>query len=208
MKPLYSFITALLLTVLTTGVYAQKNYMVVESGSASVIKQHKTVCMEWDYSNTQVVEFKHNGKDYSNAMPLDEYLKHRGDDFVRDWPSDHQYAESLFSSFFVKKISKKLNGLYFAGKSEYEQEGKDYKMLFHVDRLDWGNMNSFVNPMAMPKSGGAIFDGSIEIINLSTGETECVLRGLVKGTGQLQDRSRLAFAYMTIVDEIKAVIKK
>ena len=113
MKPLYSFITALLLTVLTTGVYAQKNNMVVESGSASVIKQHKAVCMEWDYSNTQIVEFKHNGKDYTEAMTLDEYLKQRGDDFVRDWPKDHQYAEGLFASFFNQRVSKKYNALYF-----------------------------------------------------------------------------------------------
>ena len=208
MKSLFSNIVALLLMFLCTGVCAQKSVINVESGSISVLRQHKAVCMEWDYSNTQIVEFKHNGKDYTEAMTLDEYLKQRGDDFVRDWPKDHQYAEGLFASFFNQRVSKKYNALYFESSSEYNQQGKDYKMLIHVDRLDWGNMNSFVNPMAMPKSGGAIFDGSIEIINLSTGETECVLRAFVKGTGSLQDRSRLAFAYMEMVNQIRGIVKK
>src|SRR5574344_933530 len=68
------------------------NPVKIKSGDISVLKNKAIACVEFDYSTT-IVEGKN----------LDEYLKGRGEDVVKDWPSDNVKTEMMFIAKFNSK---------------------------------------------------------------------------------------------------------
>ena len=212
MKKVLLFCIALCLNF---AVNAQRSEVTVSAGNAGVMMTNATACVEFDYNNTQVGEFPavSNKKDVEkigNLQSLDAYLKSRGDDFVRDWPQDHLKAESMFN-YEMARLTKK-GGFNFDLSNPYDQNGKDYKVRVIVDKLDMGNgAGLFIhNPYSFKtKNGGAIFQGTVEVINLKTGMAECVFDcPFVKGSPNPSETGRLKLMYMNLGQNIISLVKK
>lgn len=191
---------AVLTAFLTLSANAQKNDFSVKSGDSKILLQQTTACVEFDYSNTMVGEYDDGV--FKNEKTLEDYLKGRGDDFVRDWPQNHEYAEKYFTVQFEKKITKKKGGMALVDANA----NPAYKILFHVDKLDMGNVAAGI--IGFGKAGGTIFVGSVEIINLKTGVADCVFEGLVKALSHPSETVRLGLNYLTVMQEMKSLADK
>lgn len=112
-------------------------------GDMSVINDHSiTAQVVFDYSDMTI-----EGKPYM------EYLKGRGDDFVRDWPGEIATAESQwFVSQWNNSNNKGMQISLSCGPSEY-------KMLVAVRRMDIG----FYSPVGNMYAGGARMTATIYI---------------------------------------------
>ena len=194
--------------------FSQRSDVTVKAGDASVLMKNAKACVEFNYSNTMVGEFPSGGnrkdsEDFKNAQTLDAYLQQRGADYVKDWPDDHIKAELLFITA-INRLSGK-GGIVLDFTNPYEQSGTDYKILVNVDRLDMGNgAGAFVHaPMTFKtKSGGTIFQGTVEVINLSTGTAECVFDcPFVKGNPNPSETGRLQMMYHNLGTNIIKLVK-
>jgi len=179
---LFSLLSLFCITNLVAG-----NPVTVKSGNISVLKTPSKALLEIDYSATKV------GK-----QPLDEYLKGRGDDFVRDWPRESVTAASYFNSTF----NKKSKGM----KLTTDESAASYMILIRVKYLDMGNPGSFFVTMAVGgsvKAGGVIMSGTVEIIDLVTKVPVCVLYvDEVKGESYPNDAIRMGMMYSELALKI------
>jgi len=186
MKRIFSFMTALLATV---ACYAGGE-VVVKSGNLAIFNTQEKVELEIDYSVAKV-----------NGTTLDEYLKSRGEDFVKDWPDDAKKARKYFVLRFNKKNKKGLQ-ITETGTSKY-------KMVFQVKVLDMGNGGSAFVPFASAKAGGVIVSGLVEIVNKETNKSVCCLEvDDVKGVGHPSETVRLGMAYFELASKIIKEAKK
>ena len=181
MKKLFT-LTLLLLSAIST--WAED--ISLEAGDPKVLMKNVTAKLVFDYSETKVVN--------EGNKSMNEYLKSRGDDFVRDWPEDQKKAHSYFSV----QWNRKTDGM----KVDTDAKNAEYSMIVHVKTLDTGNGGSVFNPWASAKAGGTIVSGTIEIYNNNARKTECVV-GFeeMKGTGSPSETVRYGMAYMVLASE-------
>jgi len=153
------------------------NPVSVKLGETSVLKNPSKAYLKIDYSAAKV------GED-----TLDEYLKKRGDDFVRDWPQ----VDATTATMFKEQFNKKSKGMTLVTDST----DVSYKFVIHVNSLDMGNGASAFVPFGTPKAGGVIMSGTIDIIDMQTDEVACTLLvDNVKGLGAFSETSRLGLMY-------------
>lgn len=164
----------------------------VTSGNISYLKLNATAVVEFDYSSAVV-----------DGKTLDGYLQSRGEDFVRDWPND----ETKAAEYFIVRINQKNK----KGGMQATRPGHpaQYKILIKVTSLDMGNGGSTFIPMAGAKAGGVIMNGTVEIIDLSTGQTECTVRvDEIKGTGHVSETVRLGLCYFELANNLTKLADK
>jgi len=160
------------------------NPVSVKSGKSSVLKESSKALLEIDYSTTKV-----------GTQTLDEYLKNRGDDFVRDWPRDKEVTATYFREHF----NKKSKGLQVTT----DAPAAFYKIVIHVNNLDMGNGGSAFVPFASAKAGGVIMIGTVDIIDLKTNEVVCSLSvDEVKGLGTPSETARLGLMYFELATQM------
>ena len=181
MKKLALF--GLMCTFCVTNLFAG-NPVSVKSGDISVLKKLSKAQFVVDYSNTKVGD-----------QTLEEYLKGRGEDWVRDWPRDKETA----ASYFKTRFNKKSKGM----KIVTDVSNITHKIVIHVNVLDVGNAFGTFLPMAGAKAGGVIMTGTIDVIDLEKGEVECVLFvDEVKGKGHMFETARLGLMYDMLAKQI------
>ena len=197
------YLLTLLLSVVfvAPSTFAQKNDVYVSAGDSKILLQPSTAVVEFDYSNTKVG--KCDDGIFVETQPLEMYLKGRGDDFVNDWPDDHVTAENYFIENFQKLFAKKVGGMSIVEANS----SADFKIVVHVDNLDMGNAAAAALGVGA-KSGGAIFRGSIEIVNLKTNQADCVFEGLTKGVTNYSEVTRLGLAYLEIPKAMRDLANK
>ena len=160
------------------------NSVSVKSGNSSVLKESSKALLEIDYSTTKV-----------GNETLDEYLQRRGDDFVRDWPKDKEFA----ATYFKERFNKKSKGLQLTT----DVSTVSYKIVIHVNSLDMGNGGSAFVPFSSAKAGGVIITGTIDIIDIKTNEVVCTLNvDEVKGVGHPSETVRLGAMYFELATQI------
>ena len=166
------------------------NSVSVKSGDASVFKKASKALLEIDYSSAKV-----------GGKTLDDYLKERGDDFVRDWPRDKETA----ASYFKTRFNKKSKGMQLTT----DASSASYKIVIHVNNLDMGNPASAIVANAVfgygigAKAGGVIMTGTIDIIDMKTNEVVSVLYiDEVKGDGHPSETIRLGQMYVELATDI------
>lgn len=93
----------------------------VLSGDLSVINNPEiTATVIFDYSDLMI-----------EGKPWKEHLESRGEDFVRDWPTESTQSEAYFIKCWNKDNKK--------GLQVTTTKGKDYTMVFDVNELDMGS---------------------------------------------------------------------
>ena len=187
MKKLVTLLFSFVFIMGFVGLFAQ-NPLTVKSGELSVLKTPSTATFEFDYSATKV------GK-----QTLKEYLKSKGDDYVRDWPTDRDNAAKHFSYLFNDKNKKKMQ-------FKMDDVNAEYKMKINITSIDMGNDGGvFVSSYAPRTVGGAVLTGTIEIIDLKTKGVVLTLdMGEVKGEHALTQKLRLILVY----DELAKYLAK
>jgi uncharacterized membrane protein len=161
----------------------------VKSGNVSILKTPEKALLEIDYSAAKV-----------GNISFHEYLKGKGDDYVRDWPRESATAASYFKATF----NKKSKGLTLTT----DETAATYKIVINVKNLDMGDAGtSIVNAIlwgaAAGKAGGVIMSGPIEIIDLNTNNTVLTLYvDEVKGGGAVNDAIRVGNMYSELALKI------
>ncbi len=162
----------------------------VVSGDASILKKAETAKIVFNYSKTYV------GEDGAKTQTLNQYLKSRGSDYVRDWPQDHKKAEEYFVTRFNKKNKK---GLTIA------TSGTKYIIEVKVEVLDMGNMAGFFIGYN-PKAGGVIMWGDVLVKDARGKKTLLKLRvDGVKGKANPSETMRLGLCYMDLANQIAKI---
>jgi len=158
--------------------------VVLKSGDPSIMKEKTTAFIELDFSATMVGD-----------QPINEYLKSRGDDFVKVFPQNKELASNLFASAF----NKRSKGM----KVSYKDSDLPYKIVVRVKNLDYGNPAGVFVPHAPTKAGGAIIDGTLEIINVSTKEIICTFTiNQLQGGAHVTDKYRMGLAFSELASVV------
>lgn len=155
------------------------------SGDPSILLKEANISYEFDWDHARITN-------HDNLLWHD-YLKKRGDDFVKDWPKDRKKVEE----YFTVRFNKKSDFLQIKDKSPV------YKMIVRPKTIDVGNGGSAFNPWASSKAGGCIINGTIDFCDAATGKVLCVLNIVEgKGTGHPSETTRLGVALMEVAGDI------
>lgn len=165
----------------------------LQAGTANVIWTLNSAYLETYYSEAKV-----------EGLTWDQWLQKKGDDFVRDWPSDKQKVDIYFMTRFNKKTKKK-GGLNLQNTNPNDP----YRFRIHFNDIDMGSIGGgvvasvFLGGFAK-KSGGVNFkSGYIDIVEAATGKVVCRLSFKdVKGDSGLSVSAQLILALEDLHDEI------
>ena len=157
----------------------------LQAGTANVIWTLNSAYLETYYSEAKV-----------DGLTWDQWLQKKGDDFVRDWPSDKQKVDIYFMTRFNKKTKKK-GGLNLQNTNPNDT----YRFIIHFNDIDMGSIGGgvvasvFLGGFAK-KSGGVNFkSGYIDIVEAATGKVVCRLSFKdVKGDSGLSVSAQLILA--------------
>ena len=127
------------------------------SGDPSILLKEAYISYEFDWDHARVTN-------HDNLL-WNDYLRKRGDDFVKDWPKDRKKVEE----YFTIRFNKKSDFLQIKDKSPV------YKMIVRPKTIDVGNGGSAFNPWASSKAGGCIINGTIDFYDAATNQLLCVL---------------------------------
>lgn len=165
----------------------------LEAGSAKVIWTSASAYLDLDFSEAKV-----EGKTW------DEWLKSKGDDFVRDWPSDKNKVANYFMYRFNKKTKKK-GGL----RLQVTNPDDTYKLVIHPTDIDMGSIGggvvagAFLGAFAKKAGGAVLKDGYIDVVNQADGKVVCRLSFKdVKGDSGISVNAQLILLFEDLYDEI------
>lgn len=189
------------------------------SGSLSRLKNSgEYAYVEIDWSKAKVVEFDRDGKVEKNKGSIDAYNKSQGSDWVKDWPEVKRFVVNCTAwekypgrACFNRKnkkgvlitVNPQVWKAYLNSKDEDEKEDMQdhciwvnpskakYKFVLTVDQIDMGSGTASAFGMGV-SSGGAIINGSIRLIEISTGKQLALIKvDQSKGFGNYSQRTRL-----------------
>lgn len=165
----------------------------LQAGSANVIWALNSAFFETYYSEAQV-----------EGVDWDQWLQKKGDDYVRDWPTDKEKLDNYFMNRFNKKTRKK-GGINLQNTNPNDT----YRFIIHFQDIDMGSIGGGVTASVFlgvfaKKSGGVnLKSGYIDIVEAATGKVVCRLSFRdVKGDSGLNMTSQLIFALEDLYDEV------
>ncbi len=131
------------------------------------------------------------GKTVVEGKPLMEYLKGQGSDWVEEWPENQEFISGKFVEYFNGKSK---------GMTLVEKEKAPYKLVIHVDKMDFGSVAG--NPFNM-YSGGAEISGTVEVVDASSGK-KCLSMDFtdIQGVRQMSATWRLEFAFIELAKRL------
>ena len=141
------YLLLVLVSLCVTSIRAKDGDQVtLQAGTANVIWTLSSAYFETYYSEAKV-----------EGDTWDQWLQKKGDDYVRDWPSDKQKVDAYFMARFNKKTSKK-KGLALQNTDPNDA----YRFVIHFTDIDMGSIGGgvvasvFLGGFAR-KSGGVNF---------------------------------------------------
>lgn len=141
------------LMLLSLSSFAGAKDVKLVSGDASVIAvKGMSVRVEFDYSECQIYDMGEK-----KFFDIDEYMKFKGEDWVRDLPGELRKAEDAFLEEFNDE-SKKAQVVGSSAEAEYT-------MVFKLKEFSYGK------PVVFFRSDIAWGTGVVEIVKTATKET-------------------------------------
>lgn len=185
-------LTAVLLFTVSLIAKAGDDEVRLVGGSYDFMRDNANMLCEIDYSKTTV-----------DGQTLQQYLKSRGDDFVRDWPEDCKKARE----YFTFRFNKKSDGVQIC---ESKDSNPKYIMVLHVKTLDMGNgASKMFNPWASMKAGGVIANIDIDVAEYPSGKAVAKIAvPEIKGNGHVSETVRLGLCYNELATVLTKVGKK
>lgn len=176
-------------------VQAKSDPMTLESGSiAELNNPENTVYFEVDYSNAVV----HND---GNNYTLDQYLEHRGPDFVADWKKDSEKAYSYLPIRFNQKNKKGAQAVPVKGEN-------NILGTVYLSDIDFGNGAGTFSPFGGAKAGGCIISGKLVFTDANGAEIAVLPFTEVKGMGHISETIRLGMSFFELMNKYGDVVKK
>lgn len=167
--------------------------MRLDAGTVNYIWTLNSAFFNIDFSDARV-----EGKAWDN------WLESKGDDYVKDWPTDIKNLETYFMSRFNKKTRKK-GGLQLQNTNPEDK----YKFVIHLDDLDMGSIgggvvaSAFLGVFAKKSGGVDLKSGYIDIVDQEANKVVCRLSFKdVRGDSGINMSSQLIFALEDLYDEI------
>ena len=165
----------------------------LQAGTPNVFWTLKSAYFETYYSEAKV-----------ESDSWDQWLQKQGDDFVRDWPSDHEKVDTYFMSRFNKKTKRK-DGINL----QKTNPNDTYRFIIHFSDIDMGSIGGgvvasvFLGGFAK-KSGGVNFkSGYVDVVEAATGKVVCRLSFKdVRGDSGLNVSAQLMLALEDLHDEL------
>ena len=193
MKKLKLFAVALFSLCMMPVQAKDGDQVTLQAGTANVIWTLNSAYFETYYSEAKV-----------EGDSWDQWLQKKGDDYVRDWPSDKQKVDTYFMTRFNKKTKKK-GGINLQNTNPNDT----YRFIIHFSDIDMGSIGGgvvasvFLGGFAK-KSGGVNFKtGYVDVVEAATGKVVCRLSFRdVKGDSGLNMSSQLMFALEDLHDEL------
>ena len=163
------------------------NSVTVTSGKSSALRASAKALLEVDFSAATIGD-----------QTLDEYLQARGEDHVKNWSKDTEYA----ARYFKERFNKKNKGL----KIVPDASETTYKIVIHVQNLNMGNSGSAFVPFASNKAGGIVMTGTIDVVDIQSNEVVCTLfADQVKGVKHVSATVRMGLMFMELATRVCAV---
>lgn len=161
----------------------------VKSGSMSELKNSDArIIVKWDYSKMLIEKKK-----------PEVFLKEKGADWQRDYPSEVLAGEAAFMVWANKKCKK------FAQITDMKADAQ-YEYIIHVDHFDYGSTAAAI--MFGGFARGASMQGTIEVKNRKTKQTICTLEVDCAGKAAYGNEARRQLLMMDIAEDLAKTIKK
>ena len=188
-KNMKNKVLGVLITLLLVSVASYAGNITIVSGDLSFFKNPSIrATVKFDY-NDLILEGK----------PYMEQLKSRGDDFVKDWPSESTTSEAYFIKCWNKDNDE--------GMQITKSEGNEYLMYFHVKEMHMGSgaASMFVGFGA----GGASMSGTMYIFkNLNSVPVLVVDIDNQTGRSGMTEIVRRTDLYGELAEDLVKTLKK
>lgn len=165
----------------------------LQAGTANVVWTLSSAYFDTDFSVAKV-----------EGVVWNQWLQSKGDDFVRDWPSDKQKVDNYFMERFNKKTKKK-SGLNLQNTNPNDA----YRFVIHFDDIDMGSIGGGVVASVFlggfgRKSGGVnLKSGYVDIYEAATGKVVCRLSFKdVRGDSGMSMSAQLLLVFEDLHDEL------
>lgn len=165
-----------------------KESVVVKSGDIALLKQKVNAVVVFDYSIAKIGD-----------KGFIEFLKSTEKDFEKNWPNDCVKISQFYSVRFNKNNSTGMQIVEDAATAKY-------KMIITPTSVDMGDRGASFNPFASSKSGGAMVSGSVNIIDIATNKSVCLLQfEEIKGIKHVSNTARLGLSFYRLAELIAEI---
>ena len=166
-----------------------KDDVSLEKGSVKELKGSKAkVCVKWDYSNSTIEE-----------KPVAEFLKEKGEDWVRDYDKELKVAEAAFLAAIDDEAGKHITVLV-------DESPSEYVMVIKVKNFYYGSTQAtFTVGFG---AGDARLWGKVEIYRKGENEPIAVLDVDGVHAGGFGNEMRRATCYAQLGENVGEIIKK
>ncbi len=161
----------------------------IKSGSLKDLKNPDVrILVTWDYSKMLIED-----KD-----PQD-FLKEKGDDWVKDYPAEVAAGESAFDVLFNKKDKK------YALITD-DEDAAQYEFIIHVKAFHYGSTAAAI--VFGGFSRGAHIEGSVEVVKLSDKTNVATIEFDCSGSAAYGNEARRILAYQDLAKDLAKLIGK
>lgn len=193
MKKILSLLAAL---CLSSSLWAGNDVSTV-SGTPAVLNDRSVrMTFTWDYSKCKI-----------QGKSVKEFLRSKGDDWVRDYPAEIAAAESSFAAYYNKKTKSAV--------ITDDADAADYDVVCVVTDFDYGDTGTSVAMNVMfggfaKKAGGARFSGDIYVYKKGTKKNPVAVMHIndFVGDGDYSNTKRRTNAYFQFGKEFLKFLKK
>lgn len=161
----------------------------ITSGSMKDLKNSDVrVLVTWDYDKMLIED-----KDPA------EFLKEKGPDWERDYPTEVAGSESAFDVHFNKKDKK------YALITD-DEDAAQYEMVIHVDKFHYGSLGAAIAFGGFAR--GAHIEGTVDVIKLDDKSTVATITYDCSGKSAYSNEARRVLAYQDLAQDLAKLINK
>jgi len=183
MKRILLFAVALLSTVMAL---ADAD---ITSGSLSELKNGSArILVTWDYSKMLI-----EGKNPN------EFLKEKGEDWVKDYPAEVTAGESAFDILYNKKCKK------FAQITD-DEDAAQYEFVIHVTKFNYGSTGVAI--MFGGYARGAAVEGTVDVVSRNDKKVICTVEFDCSGPSAYSNEQRRILAMQDFAKDFAKLVGK
>lgn len=167
----------------------------VFSGDISKFKENVTINLTLDVSKCETSK---QGWFFWEGLEENELSEKKMD----------QIRKRLLNEFQDEFNSKNKKGLQLA-EPKQPVEGAPYELIIRMRKLNTGNDSGYWVSQSSMKQGGAVVDGTVELVDIQTGNILCVFAfNRIKSMYGVSQRQRVGDAMATVGKQIGKIVRE
>lgn len=161
----------------------------IKSGSLVELKNPDArILVTWDYSKMLIEDKK-----------PDEFLKEKGEEWVRDYPAEVAAGEAAFDMYYNKKCKK-------FGQITDDEEAAQYELIIHVEKFHYGSTGAAI--MFGSFARGAHIEGTAEVVSRKDQKVICTLVIDCAGGAAYSNEQRRQLAAQDFAKDLSKLVSK